>query len=66
MKRFTRRELAGIVGAGITLTAKAAAQTPAATPDWLQQARDSKRAAGADLAKFDLPMSTEPAFHFKA
>jgi hypothetical protein len=62
MKRFTRRELAAVVGAGITLAAKAAAQTP----DWLQQARDSKRAAGADLAKFDLPMSTEPAFHFKA
>jgi hypothetical protein len=61
----TRRDLPALItGAALAL------QTPLqlraqADGDLVQKARDSKRAA-ADLAKVDLPMSTEPAFHFKA
>ncbi len=66
MKRFTRRELAGVVGAGIAVAATVRAQQPAATADLYQQAREAKRATWEELAKFDLPMSTEPAFQFKA
>jgi len=46
-----------------------AAQTPAAqtTPDdELKAARDQNRQNAEQLAKFPLPMATEPATHFKA
>jgi hypothetical protein len=71
MKRLTRRELAGVAGAALAINGIARetlAQTaePPANVDWYRQARESKRASAEELARFDLPMATEPAFHFKA
>ena len=64
MKRFTRRDLPAIVtGAALVLTRPAGAQAPA---DLENQARASKHAAAQALAQVELPMTTEPAFHFKA
>ena len=47
---------------GVTLTA----QAPPAVPDFDKAARESHRENSAVLAKFDIPMSLEPAFQFKA
>jgi len=61
-----RRDLAWILLAG---AAPGSAQTqPAqATPaDDLTAARERVKANGAELAKFKIPMATEPAFAFKA
>lgn len=61
--RMTRRQLAGAVLASV-----AAAQTPPATPanpaDELQAAREQNQRTGDALAKVNVPMDTEPAFHF--
>ena len=58
--QLTRRKLA------IALLAPAAtAQTPAPV-DELQAARDRIKTNGELISKVDLPMSTEPAFEFKA
>jgi len=45
-----------------------AAQTPpnAPKPDALAAAREENRLSAEKLAKFEIPMSTEPAFVFKA
>jgi hypothetical protein len=62
--KLTRRKL-GTVLASATV---AAAQTPqpAAGSDLLKTARDRMQANAAALAKSPVPMSTEPAFQFKA
>ena len=58
---FTRRAL------GAAMLAPAAlAQTPAAPEDELKAARDRIKAYGETLARVEIPMSTEPAFQFKA
>ena len=44
----------------------AMAQTPAASADPLEAARARIKANGDALAKETVPMSTEPAFQFKA
>jgi hypothetical protein len=67
MKRFTRRGFtrdlpAVVAGAAVALRA----QTPPPETDLYNKARESKRVASQELAKFDLPMATEPAFQFKA
>lgn len=60
MNGITRRQAAAIaLGSTVALNAQA-------PPDWLQAARDAKRAAADILGKFDLQMSVEPAFQFKA
>jgi len=63
--KLTRRELATAVTA-----AAAMAQTPPrppATPEAeLQAARDQVKAMGTRLAGQAVPMTTEPAFSFKA
>jgi hypothetical protein len=71
MKEFTRRDLTRFAAmAAIALDTGPAltAQTPPppAGSDALQAARDSKRAATEELARFPLEISTEPAFIFKA
>ena len=70
MKKVTRRQAAAVTGsAAISLAlARAAAQAPAAAPgtDWDAAARESHRENSETLAKFELPMSVEPAFQFKA
>ena len=59
-----RRDLAWFILAG---AAPAAAQTaPASSVDDLAAARERVKANGAELAKFQIPMATEPAFAFKA
>ena len=59
--KFTRRKLAAAL-----LAPAAAAQTPAPPVDEAHAARDRIKANAEQLAKVDLPMSTEPAFQFKA
>lgn len=67
--KVTRRQLgAALAGAG-TLLAQAPVQPPALPKNPEEEvaaARDRNRATGAQLDKFDLPMQTEPAVHFKA
>ena len=69
MKNVTRRQLAGAVAVSLA-AARAMAQTPAgapgANPDWDQAARDSHKKNSMILAGFEIPMSAEPAFQFKA
>jgi hypothetical protein len=70
--KISRRRLmqSAVIGAGAALSPAALAQTPAqpAAPetDFLAAARDQARRNAEALAKADLPMSTEPAFSFKA
>jgi hypothetical protein len=63
--RMTRRQLAGAILAGA-----AAAQTPPSTPSSpaaeLQAAREQNQRTAETLAKVDVPIEAEPAFHFKA
>ena len=65
--KITRRQLATAVAASSALLAQ---QTPLPLPqnpeEELNAARDQLRQNSAALAKFDLPMNTEPAVHFKA
>jgi hypothetical protein len=68
-KEITRRQLAGIAAgsAAISLVAlQVTAQAPATGQDWDKAARESHRENSEVLAKFDIPMSLEPAFHFQA
>jgi len=65
---LTRRELA-TAATGAVLVARAAGQSQNPVPtaaEQAQAARDAYRRAAETLAKFDVPMSTEPAFRFKA
>jgi hypothetical protein len=71
--KFTRREIATALSASAVLAAQAPApQNPAQNPEVqnpeaeLKAARDSIRQNADQLAKFPLPMSTEPAVRFKA
>jgi hypothetical protein len=64
-KMMTRRQLAAVAAgsAAIALTGdKAIAQTP----DFDKAVRESHRENSEVLAKFEIAMSVEPAFHFKA
>jgi hypothetical protein len=65
-KNPTRRELAFLAAASLA-AAKAIAQTPpAANTDWYQAALESHKRNSQILAQFQIAMSVEPAFHFKA
>jgi hypothetical protein len=60
--RITRRQLAGAM-----LATAAAAQTPPSAPaDELQAAREQNQHSAEALAKAEVPMAAEPAFHFTA
>ena len=63
--KLTRRQLATAL-----TSAAALAQTPSGPPatpeEELKAARDRLKAGGAELEKQEVPMATEPAFHFKA
>jgi hypothetical protein len=68
MKRgigMTRRKLGAVLISSAALSQAATAQT-AAPADPLQAAKDRIKAASEALAKEHVPMSTEPAFQFKA
>jgi hypothetical protein len=60
--KMTRRKW----GAALAAAPAALAQTPPASGDALQTAKDRIKANGDALAKENVPMSTEPAFQFKA
>ncbi len=62
--KITRRKLALTLAA--VAQAPAPAQTPASNSDPLQAAKDRIKTNGDALAKESIPMSTEPAFQFKA
>jgi hypothetical protein len=62
--KLTRRELAAVVSA--TALAAQTEQRAANPADELQTARDRIKANGDLLARQNVPMSTEPAFQFKA
>lgn len=61
--KMTRRQLAGAM-----LATAAAAQAPPPAPSTpaaeLQAARDQNQRTSATLAKVQVPMDAEPAFHF--
>ena len=62
--KLTRRELASALAAG---TALAQAPAPPPTPDAeLEAARDQLKATLARISAQAVPMTTEPAFQFKA
>ena len=60
--KLTRRKLAAVLLPGTV----ALAQTPAPVEDLLKTARDRMQANAKAVAGHPLPMSTEPAFQFKA
>jgi hypothetical protein len=65
--KITRRRLAAAVLGPAAALHAAGTQAPApAPPEDLNAAREQVRKHSETLAKFDLPMSTEPAFQFKA
>jgi hypothetical protein len=66
MKReFTRRELALTAAAG-AVTARAQAPGQTGGDDLEKAARDLNARNAETLTKFEIPISTEPAFQFKA
>lgn len=65
--KITRRDLASVLGSAAGAAVVHAQQTPASQPEDLNaMAKDQIRKDTEALAKVDLPMSTEPAFQFKA
>jgi hypothetical protein len=64
--KLSRRGLLALAGGGVALS-----QVPPATPpttgkpDPLTAAREENRRSAEILAKFEIPMSTEPAFVFR-
>lgn len=67
--KLTRRQLAVIAAgsAAVSLTAlRVIAQAPLTNPDWDKAARESHRQNSEALARFEIPMSVEPSFQFKA
>ncbi len=67
--KVSRRGILALVGASGTLS-RAVGQTPTpqpdAKPDPVAAAREENRRSAEALAKVDVPMSTEPAFIFRA
>lgn len=61
--KITRRELAAALGSAATLRSPAAENPPA---DLNVAAKEQIEKNAEALAKVELPMSTEPAFQFKA
>ena len=66
--KFTRRQLATALSASAVLLAQPQGPGPLpSNPDEeLKAVKDSIQQNLQQLAKFDLPMTTEPAAHFKA
>jgi hypothetical protein len=68
--KLTRRRLI-TVAAGSSAALQALAQSPirtdpAAPRDFARESHDSVQRNGDTLTKFEIPISTEPAFRFKA
>jgi len=63
---MTRRQLAAALSAPALLAQTPAPQLPQNADEELTAAREQNRQTSAQLAKFPLPMASEPATHFKA
>lgn len=64
---MTRRELAAVLGSVTSIATVRAQEASASQPeDPNVAAKEQLRKNSETLSKFDLPMSTEPAFLFKA
>jgi hypothetical protein len=75
--KITRRKLAAVLSSPVVLSssvvlssqvalAQTAAVAPSSPDDLLRAARERNQANAAALAAENIPMSTEPAFQFKA
>lgn len=65
-RQMTRRRLVTTAG-GALAAVSVSAQTPAqAQTELARAAREQNQRAGETLAKFAIPLNTEPAFQFKA
>jgi hypothetical protein len=65
--KFTRRALGAILSTSAALIAQTPSLPLPSTPDEeLKAVKDTIQQNSQQLAKFDLPMSTEPAVHFRA
>lgn len=66
--KLSRRGMLVLAGASAlgTAAAQPPAQPPDANPDPLTKAREENRHSAENLAKFEIAMSTEPAFIFRA
>lgn len=71
--KFSRRHILALAGTGMALSdaalSSALAQTPAPAPtpaDRLATAREDNRKSAEKLTQFQLPVSTEPSFIFRA
>ena len=65
--KITRRQLAATVSASTALLAQQPSPPLPQNPEEeLKAAREQLHQTSESLAKFELPMSTEPAVHFKA
>ena len=62
-RKLTRRQLAAAVASAPAARLAAQATPPA---DLNKQAHEQVRRRAGQLAKHQVPMATEPAFHFKA
>jgi hypothetical protein len=63
--KITRRQLGGIAAVSLA-AANVTAQAPVTTEDLDKAARASHRENSEALARFEIQMSLEPAFQFKA
>lgn len=65
--KLTRRQLAlAVSSSAIVLAQTPASAIPSNADEELKAVKDAIRQNCEQLAKVDLPMSTEPAVHFKA
>jgi hypothetical protein len=62
---LTRRELAAAAMAAVTAPS-AESQTPSPSGDLSKVIHDANQRNSETLAKFEIPIATEPAFQFKA
>jgi len=67
MSKLTRRDLGAVLSASAVLMAQTPNQPLPSNPDEeMKAAREALTQNSQQLAKFELPMSTEPATLFKA
>jgi hypothetical protein len=65
--KLTRRQLAAVISTSAVVFAQTQVSPPPSTPDEeLKAVRETLRQNFEQLAKVELPMSTEPAVHFRA
>ena len=64
--KLTRRQLAASLAASAAAMAQTQPAAFAAEDEEMKAVRDRLKAAAAELAKVEIPVSTEPAFQFKA